>query len=177
MLSRMARPEIGVARKLEPTWRANMKTSGNRFTYASARLLAVTALVATLTFASGLVLAADKSAHEDRAELRIKDMHAKLKITAAQEEQWTKVAQAMTDNAKAMDTLTQARADHAKDMSAVDDLKSYGEIADAHADGIKKLIPVFATLYAGMSDVQKKEADILFRHGDRKHGHKAPKGK
>jgi hypothetical protein len=57
-------------------------------------------------------------------------------------------------------------------MTAVDDLKSYGEIADAHANGIKKLTPVFADLYTSMSDVQKKEADTLFRHGDHKHTHK-----
>lgn len=154
-----------------------MKLSGNQFTYASARLIAAAALVTTLAFAPGFALAADKDAHEDRAELRIKDMHAKLKITPAQEEQWAKVDQAMRDNAKAMDTLTQARADNAKGMTAVDDLKSYGEIAGAHADGIKKLIPVFADLYASMSDAQKREADTLFSrgghgHGDHKHGHK-----
>jgi protein CpxP len=147
-----------------------MEHSGNQSTYASARLFFSAALIAILAFAPGVVLAADKNAHEDRAELRIKDMHAKLMITQAQEEQWAKVAQAMRDNAKTMDTLTQARADHAKDMTAVDDLKSYGEIADAHADGIKKLTPVFAELYASMSDPQKREADTLFRHGDRKHG-------
>jgi hypothetical protein len=51
-------------------------------------------------------------------------------------------------------------------MTAVDDLKSYGEIANAHADGIKKFIPVFESLYASMSDAQKKSADTLFRrHG------------
>lgn len=152
-----------------------MKLSGNPFTYASTRLIAATALVATLVFAPGVVLATDKDAHEDRTELRIKDMHAKLKITSAQEEQWAKVAQAMLDDAKTMDALTQARVDHAKDMTAVDDLKSYGEITYAHADGIKKLIPIFDDLYAGMSDVQKKEADTLFRHGINKHGHKKSK--
>lgn len=159
-----------------------MKLTGNQFTHASARLVAAAALVASLAFAPGVVLAADKDAHEDRAELRIKDMHAKLKITPAEEEQWAKVAQVMRDNAKTMDTLTQARVDHAKDMTAVDDLKSYGEIADAHADGIKKLTPVFAELYASMSDAQKKEADTLFRHGahkhgEPKHGHKTPESK
>jgi wyosine [tRNA(Phe)-imidazoG37] synthetase (radical SAM superfamily) len=104
-------------------------------------------------------------------------MHTKLKITAVQEEQWTKVADAMRDNAKVMDTLTQARMERATGMTAVDDLNSYGEITSAHADGIKKLVPVFADLYAGMSDAQKAEADILFRHGPRKHGYKrsAPK--
>lgn len=150
-----------------------MKLSGNQFTYTSARLIAATALAAVLAFAPGVALAIDKEAHhQDRVELRIKDMHAKLKITPEQEEQWGKVTQAMLDDAKTMDALTQARVDHAKDMNAVDDLKSYGEIADAHAAGIKKLTPLFADLYAGMSDTQKKEADTLFRHGERKHNHK-----
>ena len=149
-----------------------MKLTGNQFTYASARLIAAAALVTTLAFAPGVVFAADKDAHEDRVELRIKNMHTKLMITPAQEEQWSKVAKVMQDDAKTMDTLTQARVDHAKDMNAVDDLKSYGEITEAHADGIKKLTPVFADLYASMSDAQKKEADTLFRHGDQKHGHK-----
>ena len=160
-----------------------MKPSSKQFTFAGARLIAAVALVTTFAFAPGVVLAADKDAHEDRAELRIKDMHAKLKVTPAQEEQWTKVAEAMRENAKTMDTLTQARVDNAKDMTAVDDLKSYGEIADAHADGIKKLTPVFADLYGSMSDEQKKDADSLFRHGDRKqahkrvHAHKTPEAK
>jgi periplasmic protein CpxP/Spy len=149
-----------------------MKLSGNKFIYVSARLIASAALAATLVFAPGVALAIDKDAHEDRTELRIKDLHAKLKITSAQEEQWGKVAQAMLDDAKIMDALTQTRVDHAKDMTAVDDLKSYGEIADAHANGIKKLTPVFADLYTNMSDVQKKEADTLFRNGDHKHRHK-----
>jgi hypothetical protein len=124
-----------------------------------------------------LALAVDKEAHEDRTEFRIKDMHAKLKITSLQEEHWAKVKQTMLDDAKTMDALTQARVDHAKDMTAVDDLKSYGEITDAHANGIKKLTTVFADLYADMSDVQKKEADNLFRHGDHKHSHKKCAGK
>lgn len=153
-----------------------MKLSGNHFTYASTRFITAATLIATLIFAPG-ALATDKVAHENRVELRIKDMHTKLKITPAQEEQWSKVAQAMLDDAKTMDTLTQARVDHAKDMSAVDDLKSYSEIADAHAAGIKKLTPLFVDLYAGMSDAQKKEADTLFRHGDHKHSHKKSCGK
>ena len=159
-----------------------MKSCGIQFTQAGVRLIAVAALTAGLACAPGMLFAADKDAHEDRVEQRIKQMHTKLMVTAAQEEQWGKVAQVMTENAKTMDTLTQARVDRAKEMTAVDDLKSYGEITDAHADGIKKLIPVFATLYASMSDPQKKEADTLFRHGDRmngkhQHGHKKADGK
>jgi periplasmic protein CpxP/Spy len=96
-------------------------------------------------------------------------MYAKLKITPAQEAQWAKVAQVMLEYAKTMDALTQVRVDHAKDMSAIDDLKSYGEIAESHANGIKKLTPVFADLYASMSDAQKNEVDTLFREGSHKH--------
>ncbi len=155
-----------------------MKPSGIQLLHASARQMAtLAAVIAVLAFAPGTAMAAEKDAHQDRAELRVTDLHAKLKITSAQEAQWAKVAQVMRDNAKAMDTLTQARIGHAKDMTAVDDLKSYGEIADTHADGIKKLTAEFSPLYDSMSDSQKKEADSLFRHGDRKHAHKMASGK
>jgi len=127
-------------------------------------IIAGALLAATVAFAPGLALAA-KAVALDRAESRITDMHAKLKITSAQEDQWTKVAEVMRENGKKMDALTQARFANAKTMTAVDDIKSYTEIADAHADGLKKFTPAFASLYAGMSDAQKKEADTLFRHG------------
>jgi hypothetical protein len=130
-----------------------------------------------LVFAPGVAFAADKDVHEDRTEVRIKDMHAKLKILPAQEELWAKLKQTMLDDAKTMDALTQARVDHAKDMTAIDDLKSYGEIAEAHANGIKKLIPVFTDLYASMTDEQKKTADAFFREGSHKHKHKKSGGK
>lgn len=154
-----------------------MKLNAHQFSHASTRLFAAAALVTSLAFAPGLAFAVGHVGHEERAELRIKDMHNKLKITQDQEEQWSKVAQVMRDSAKTMDTLSQARADKSRETSAIDDLKSYGEITAAHADGIKKLTPVFSTLYSSMSDLQKKEADTLFRRGDRRHGHKMMKAK
>ena len=147
-----------------------MERNGHQFTFAAARALAAAALAATIAFAPGPVIAATASAakatSEDRVEARVKDMHAKLKITKAQEDQWAKVAQVMRANAKTMDALTQARFEKAKtkNMTAVDDLKSYAEITGAHEDGIKKFIPVFTTLYNSMSDAQKKDADALFRN-------------
>lgn len=134
-------------------------------------VLAAFAVVATLAFVSGAAFGADKTPRVDRAELRIQDMHARLKITAAQEEQWGKVAEVMRENAKVMDALTQERMDRAGAMTAVDDLKSYGEITGAHADGIRKLTPVFAALYDSMSDPQQNVADTLFRRGPGKRGH------
>jgi hypothetical protein len=94
-------------------------------------------------------------------------MHAKLKITSAEEASWAKVADVMRDNAKEMDQLNSARMANAKTMSAVDDLKSYGEMTDVHADEIKKFAAAFGALYAEMSDAQKAEADNLFRHGQK----------
>ena len=144
-----------------------MKQSSHKFINTAVRALTAAALVATIAFAPGAASAA-KASSEDRIEARIKDMHAKLKITTAQEAQWTKVGQMMRDNEKAIEPLMHARNTNARTMTAVDDLKSYGEITDAHADGIKRFTPVFADLYASMSDSQKKQADALFRQGDRR---------
>jgi len=132
--------------------------------------VAVAMLAAAFSFAPIVALAADSEAHESRAELRIKDLHGRLKILPAQEAQWTTVAGIMRDNAMTMDKLTQARVDHAAEASAVDDLTSYGEISAAHAEGIRKLTPAFAALYGAMSDTQKKQADLLFREGERAQG-------
>lgn len=115
----------------------------------------------------------------DRAEIRIKDLHSKLKIAPGQETQWAAVAQAMRDNAVTMEDLAEKRKADASGMNAVDDLKSYAEIAQAHADGVKNFIPAFEALYNTLSDQQKATADALFEH--KHHGGKmkkeAPAGK
>ena len=90
-------------------------------------------------------------------------LHAKLAITPAQEPAWQNLIQVMRANAQTMEALSTARADKARTATAVDDLKSYAEITTAHAEGLKKFIPVFETLYGSMSDAQKAQADTLFR--------------
>lgn len=143
-----------------------MKSNKNLFLPSGSRLLAALVMATTFALAHGAAFAADKDEHESRAVLRINDMHSKLMITVPQEAQWKVVADVMFNNAKVMDQLTERRYEHAKTMTAVDDLKSYGEIAEAHAKGINRLVPPFSALYISMSDAQKKEADNLFRHGD-----------
>jgi hypothetical protein len=96
-------------------------------------------------------------------EAHIKDLHAKLKITKDQEDKWKGVADVMRENASEMEGLVKTRAENAKSMSAVDDLNAYSKITDAHAEGLKKFISAFSTLYDSMSDAQKKNADALFR--------------
>jgi protein CpxP len=145
--------------------------SGVTSVRSTIRVAGAAAPAPAVTGAAGAVPSASgKAVHEGRVEKRIKNMHDALHITQNQEEQWAKVAQVMRENAKSLDALTQARFDRAKSMTAVEDLKSYAEITDAHADGIKKFTPVFATLYDSMSDAQKKDADTMFRHGGRKSG-------
>jgi len=109
-----------------------------------------------------------KAATVDAGEARIADLHAKLKITPAQEALWSSVTEVMRGNAKAMEPLRKARSDKTLTMTAVEDFTSYAEIADVHADGIKKFVPVFTALYDSMSDAQKKNADTMFRRGERK---------
>ncbi|MGO8917136.1 MAG: Spy/CpxP family protein refolding chaperone [Stellaceae bacterium] len=97
----------------------------------------------------------------DRVEQRIKTLHDALAITPAQEPQWNAVAQAMRDEAQAMQQAIGQR-EQSPTMNAVDDLKAYEAIADVHAQGLQKLVPAFQTLYASLSDDQKTKADALF---------------
>jgi hypothetical protein len=104
----------------------------------------------------------------DRDELRIKELHDRLQITPAQENLWTKVAQLMRRNDDRIDALTEARNGKAPTMTAVEDLRSYGEITEAHATGIKNFVPAFESLYESMSAAQKANADDVFRNTGRK---------
>jgi isopropylmalate/homocitrate/citramalate synthase len=97
-------------------------------------------------------------------EQRIKDLHTRLHITSAEESQWTQFAQLMRDNAKATDALYQAREQKVGTMTAVENLQSYSEIAQKHAEDIQKLVPAFQTLYDTFSTQQKKQADDVFRN-------------
>ena len=103
-----------------------------------------------------------KTSPDHPVEARIKQLHDELKITQAQEDLWHPVTQVMRDNENAMEALHKVRSRQTKTMTAVEDVKSYAEIAGAHADGLKKFIPVFEALYNSMSDEQKKNADTIF---------------
>jgi hypothetical protein len=105
---------------------------------------------------------------QQHVETRIQEMHAKLQITAAQEDLWKAVAQTMRDNQVSIEPLIADREKNAKTATALEDLKSFAEITEAHASGIRKFTAAFEPLYAALSDVQKKDADTLFRNGGNK---------
>ena len=143
-----------------------MKRIDNHFTYPA--VLAIAALFLAFIALAGAtpsIAASPKTSKADRTEARITQLHSKLQITPEQEALWTNVAQTMRDNSKTMEALIKARSENETTMNAIEDLKSYAEIADAHADGLNKFIPAFEPLYATMSDAQKKSADTLFHHG------------
>jgi hypothetical protein len=112
---------------------------------------------------SSQAMASPSSADANAVEARIKELHRKLHITAAQKPQWDNLAQVMRDNAQAMSDLKKQRAADAQTMNAVDVVKSYESVIEAHEDGMKKFVPPFEALYNTMSDAQKKTADSLFR--------------
>jgi hypothetical protein len=107
----------------------------------------------------------------DRSEKRIKELHDKLRITAAQEPLWHNVAQAMRDNGKTIRASMTDRTTRLKTMTAIDDLKSYQIMADEHSDGLKRLIPAFDALYASMTPAQQKHADRVFGEHQRHRAH------
>jgi len=102
----------------------------------------------------------------------IAHLHEQFRISPTQETLFQKLADVMRENADTMNMLTKKRVDNAKTSTAVDDLKSYSEISEAHAAGTKKMIPVFQALYDSMSDAQKKAADAEFREHYAAHHHR-----
>jgi periplasmic protein CpxP/Spy len=100
----------------------------------------------------------------ETVEQRITTLHASLNITPAEETQWNGVAQAMRENAAAMEKLVATnRTTPPQNMTAVQDLESYQRFAQAHVDGLKNLTSAFSTLYDAMPDAQKKNADQVFQ--------------
>ena len=71
-----------------------------------------------------------------QVEAHLKRLHAQLKITSAESQQWDALAAVIRDNEKEMNGLLEQREQKAKSMTALDNLRSYEEITDAHAEGM-----------------------------------------
>jgi protein CpxP len=123
------------------------------------------------TDTSGSAMANSDAKRDGAVEKHIKQLHVTLKITAAEESKWNEVAATMRENAKDLDRAIDKRAANGASATAIDDLNAYADIAQAHANGVKKLASAFSGLYSAMSEDQKKEADEVFSH----RGHEARK--
>lgn len=92
---------------------------------------------------------------------QLEQLKKQLQITPQQEPQFDAFAQVMRTNAQAMDSANKEQAQNAP-KTAVDNLKVIEHLAETQLDGLKKLVPVFQTLYDSLSDQQKKTADQIF---------------
>jgi periplasmic protein CpxP/Spy len=107
--------------------------------------------------------AAATSNKPETVEQRIQTLKTSLQIKPEQESKWNAVAQAMRDNASKMEKLVADKRKLSPDKTtAVDDLKTYQDFAEAHLDGIKHLMSPFKSLYDAMTPDQKKNADQVF---------------
>jgi len=137
-----------------------------KFILVAAMMLCTSPCWAQAAAATGLARHTTTSAADTEAasiDSHITALHDELKITPAEEPQWAKVADAMRANAQNIDALLEKRHNDANTETAVDNLRSWNELAQAHADGSKALLDAFAPLYADMPDAQKKIADDAFR--------------
>jgi periplasmic protein CpxP/Spy len=106
---------------------------------------------------------------EERVENHIKQLHAQLHITAAQQPQWDQFAQVMRENARDMDQTFMQRAQQYPTMNAMQNMQSYEQMAEAHVQHLQKLVPAFDNLYNAMPEQQKKLTDEVFRANAERH--------
>jgi periplasmic protein CpxP/Spy len=101
----------------------------------------------------------------ERVQNHIKQLHAQLHITPAEQTQWDQFANVMRENARDMDQAFMQRAQQYSTMNAVQNMQSYQQIAEAHAQHLQKLVPAFDNLYNAMPEQQKKLTSIPRQRG------------
>jgi len=106
---------------------------------------------------------------EERVENRINELHAQLRITTAERPQWDQFADVMRQNARDMDQIVIQRAQQFQSMNALQNMQSYGQITQAHAQHVQNLVASFQALYDTMPDQQKRLADQVFRANSEQH--------
>ena len=136
---------------------------------APAAALAQNALPTTVSAAPG------KTAQQ-RVEQRIRELQAQLQITPAEEAQWNLFATTMRENAAQMDRALTQRGRQYASMNALQNLQSYAELAQDHAQQLQKLAAAFGNLYDAMPEQQKRMADEAFRENTEKHIEKGKAG-
>ncbi len=98
-----------------------------------------------------------------KIERRISELHARLKVTPSEEGQFSTFADVMRENARRMDGLAGQHAQAVSSGSAVDQMKSYATLAQAHAEDAQRLVPAFSNLYDVLTPEQKKAANESFK--------------
>lgn len=102
-------------------------------------------------------------------ERRIAELHNTLKITPAQQPAFDEFAAVMRANAQAMTASFQSRATQVASMNADQNMQSFAQMAQQHAQQLQTLSASFSKLYVSLSDEQKKLADDNFRAAMARH--------
>jgi periplasmic protein CpxP/Spy len=100
---------------------------------------------------------------EQLVDEHIRQLHAQLRITPAEQPQWDRFAEIMRQNARAMDQEFAERRQQFATMNALQNMQSYEKIAEAHAQQLQRLVPAFENLYNAMPEQQKRLTDQVFR--------------
>jgi len=119
---------------------------------------------------------AGKSAAE-RVERRISELRTQLRITPAEQQQWDQFANVMRENARDMDQIFIQRAEQLESMTALQNMQSYEQIAEAHAQHLQKLVGAFQSLYDTMPDQQKQLADQVFHANAQQRAQQSHRGR
>lgn len=108
-----------------------------------------------------------------RVQQQLHDLYARLHITAAQAPQWNAFAHTLEANAQHMQALWASRP--ARPASALEDMRDYTQMAQAHAEDMQKLVAAFTPLYESLSPDQKAAADQAFRQAATRNGRLMPR--
>lgn len=94
-------------------------------------------------------------------DAEIRKLHNMLHITPAQEAEFQAFAKVWRGNQASLISLVRQRPASAS-TNAVESLRFSQKLAAAQADGLSRLIPAFAKLYAALSPAQKGVANRIF---------------
>lgn len=145
---------------------------------SAAALLAMPAMAQTGATSTGAPAAATPpaavapphaAAHTPAAvERRVQQLHTQLRITPQEQSQWDAFAQTMRQNADNMRTAIDQRGSQMDTMDAAQNMQSYAQLAQVHAQDMQQMASAFQTLYQSMSPEQRQNADQLFRARDQR---------
>jgi protein CpxP len=107
-----------------------------------------------------------------RVQQQLHDLYTRLRITPAEEPQWDGFAHTLESNAQHMRELWASRP--AGTLSALDDMRNYAQMAQAHATDMQRLVAAFAPLYTSLSPEQKAAADQAFQQAATRNGRRRP---
>ena len=105
---------------------------------------------------------------DSRVEQQLRDLYARLRITPAQQPQWNAFAGTLQGNAQHMQSLWASRQNGR--VTALDDMRSYATIAQAHAEDMQRLVAAFTPLYESLAPQQKVAADQAFQQAAVRNG-------